>query len=102
MPAKSSAKYGEMKPTTDEEETGRAAKFAGQVWRSADAPAGSTTSLSRGQATGRQWPPLTTWVVEEGALHGLSVAATKQRQTARLRGKMGVLECSDASSEASL
>jgi len=42
-----------MEPTTDGEEAALAAKFAGQVWRSADAPAGSTTSLSRGQATRR-------------------------------------------------
>ena len=70
-------------------------------WSSADAPAGSTTSLSRGQATGGQWPPLTAWVVEEGAQQGLSVTATKQHQTARLRGTVGVLECSDASSGAS-
>lgn len=32
---------------------------------------------------------------------GLPVAATKQQQTARLCGKVGVLECSDASSEPS-
>ena len=83
------------------EETARAAKFARQVWRSTDAPTDSTASLSRGQATGRQWPPLAAWVVEEGAQQGLSVAATKQRQTARLRWKVGVLECSDVSGEAS-
>jgi len=38
---------------------------------------------------------------EEGAQEGLSVAATKQQQIPRLRGKVGVLKCSDASSEAS-
>jgi len=31
MPEKSSAKYGEMELTTDEEEVARAAKFARQV-----------------------------------------------------------------------
>ena len=36
-------------------------------WCSADAPASSITCLSRGEATGGQWPPLTAWVVEEGA-----------------------------------
>ena len=83
------------------EEAAQAAKFVRQVWRSTDAPADSTTSLSRGQATGRQWPPLTTWTAEKGAQQGLSVTATKQHQTARLRGKVGMLECSDESSDAS-
>jgi len=39
--------------------------------------------------------------VEEGVQQGLSVAAAKQLQTARLCGKVGVFECSDASSEPS-
>lgn len=89
-----------MEPIRDEEEAGRAAKFARQMTR-ADAPAGSTTSLSRGEATGGQWIPLTAQTAEEGAQQGLSVAATKQRQIPRLRGKVGVLECSDESSGAS-
>ena len=46
----------------------------------------------------------TTWPRSQqrrGAQEGLPVAATKQHQTARLRGKVGVPECSDTSGEAS-
>ena len=61
----------------------------GVASRVGDVPGDSGTTQPRSQQ-------------KRGVQEGLPVAATKQGQTARLRGKVGVLECSDASGEASL
>lgn len=54
-----------------------------------------------GDVPGDSGPTWTRSQRRRGAQEGLPVAATKQHQPARLRGKVGVLECSDESSDAS-